>query len=67
MRVAPISNLAISGSEAAHASRSLLPRTAITGAMRPSASRIWALPMSPAWTIVSTPASAATASGRKRP
>src|SRR5438445_1953683 len=57
----------ISGIDAAHASRSLLPRTATTGAIAPSSARIAAEPMSPACTIRSTDASAATASGRRRP
>jgi hypothetical protein len=56
-----------SGSAAAHAAVSLLPRTAVTGASAASASRIAGSPMSPPCTMRSQPRKAASASGRSRP
>src|SRR5690348_7223504 len=58
---------AMLGSPAAHASRSLLPRTATTGATIASASRMPGWPTSPACTMRSLPCRAATASGRNSP
>src|SRR5215813_10643034 len=57
----------VSGKSSAHGPRSLFPRTAFTGAMVPRRASTSAEPMSPAWTIRSTPRSAASASGRTRP
>ena len=50
----------------AQGARSLLPRTAVTGAMVDNVSRTPS-PMSPAWTMKSLPRSTSTASGRRRP
>src|ERR1051325_10454962 len=51
----------------AQRSRSLLPRTAVTGASAPSSSRISGLPISPAWMMCSAPRRNSSASGRSRP
>src|SRR6266540_3335557 len=49
------------------APRSLLPRTAVTGAIEASCSMMRASPMSPAWTMKSLPRNAASASFRRSP
>src|SRR5215470_16332918 len=66
-QVPSISTAVFSGRDRAHASRSLLPRIAVTGAIADSASRTEAAPTSPACTICSLPFSAASACGRLRP
>src|SRR5215210_631020 len=67
MRVFPMRSSSVSRSFLAQGPVSLLPRTAVTGAMRESASSTAGSPMSPACTICRLPCSAARASGRSSP
>ena len=64
---ASTSSVAVSGSARAHAPRSLLPRTAVTGAIASRARSTSGVPMSPACTIRSTPRRRRSASGRRSP
>src|SRR5437667_2390148 len=57
----------VCGSVSAQAPRSILPRTASTGATPASASRMAGLPMSPAWMTNAEPWGAERASGRSSP
>src|SRR3954470_9729832 len=67
IRMPATSTVSRSGMARAQSPTSLLPRTAVTGAMRSSAARISGPPMSPAWTMCSLPCSASSAWGRRRP
>src|SRR5262245_22634462 len=66
METSPIFRSSVSAIFSAHRPRSLLPRTAVKGATRLSASSTPASPMSPAWTMWSAPRRNASASGRSR-
>ena len=67
MRLPPTSTTRVWGRSAAQSPRSVLPRTACTGAIRSRAGRIFGSPMSPAWMMSSTPSRAWTAWGRSKP
>src|SRR5271163_154102 len=67
MDMPPVSTTSVSGRESAQGSMSTLPRTAVTGAICASASRISGAPMSPAWRMRWDPRRARIASGRRRP
>src|SRR5439155_954761 len=61
MKAVPAWMRSVRGRVAAHVPLSLLPRTAVTGAICDSPSRMAGSPMSPAWMMRSLPRSAATA------
>src|SRR6202162_3898902 len=63
----PASTTSVSGSTRAQGAVSILPRTAVTGAICASFSRISEAPTSPACRMRSEPDRACTASGRNRP
>src|ERR1700674_314798 len=67
MGAAPTASTSVSRTPDAHASLSLLPRTAVTGAIVERRSSTLGSPMSPAWMMKSLPWSAANASGRRSP
>src|SRR5574339_709566 len=61
------STVLMAGSTAHHGAVSTLPRTAATGAIVRRRSRMSGGPTSPAWMMSELPASASSASGRRRP
>src|SRR5216684_1003772 len=67
MDTPPASTTSVSARARAHEAVSTLPRTAVTGAIFASASRILGAPTSPAWRMRSDPRRASTASARSRP
>jgi len=67
MEVPPTSSTFVVGIFRAQELRSTLPRTAVTGAISASLSKISGAPMSPAWMMKADPSRAANASGRSRP
>src|ERR1700681_2231880 len=67
MDTPPASTTSVSGRPRAHEAVSTLPRTAVTGAIFASASRISGAPISPAWRMRSDPRRASTDPGRSRP